>query len=187
MSKKRKPTPKKAWQPLAKDPEAYRESKRAQVAKMARAQFPDLSDKAIDDLMSDETWGNDRYTVSVHYIGGDRDGFVEIAVHNHNRTPHVPWRHLQQIKNEVVGADREAIQLFPAEDRLVDNANEYWIYVYPRGQAPMRKRGIKIGMDRGRSVHYEMPTGFGKSRQAPEMQIAESVTDPDWLIGSRRS
>ena len=122
--------------------------------------------------MSDETWGNARYTVSVHLLDGKRDGFVEIAVHNHNRTPHVPWRHLQQIKNEVVGPDREAVQLFPAEDRLLDTANEYWIYVYPTGDAPMRKRGVKIGMDRGRTVSYEMPTGFGRSRQTPEMEIA---------------
>ena len=172
MSKKRKPTPKKAWQPLVKDPDWARESKRAEVMKMARTQFPDLSDKAIDGLMSDETWGNDRYTVSGHLLDGKRDGFVEIAVHNHNRTPHVPWRHLQQIKNEVVGPDREAVQLFPAEDRLLDTANEYWIYVYPTGDAPMRKRGVKIGMDRGRTVSYEMPTGFGRSRQTPEMEVA---------------
>ena len=169
---KKKPTPKKVWQPLVKDPDWYRGQRLADTIEMVRAQHPDVTDAQVATLMPDETWGNERYTANVHYLDGKRDGFVEIAVHNHNRTPPVPWRHLQQIKNEVVGPDREAVQLFPAEDRLLDTANEYWIYVYPTGQAPMRKRGVKVGMDRGRTVHYEMPSGFGKSRQQPEMEIA---------------
>jgi hypothetical protein len=158
---------------LVKDPDWYRDQKRAEVAETVRAKFPDISDEALDDLISDETWGNDRYTVSVHLLDGDRDGFVEFAVHNHNRTPHVPWRHLQQIKNEVLGPDREAVQLFPAEDRLVDTANEYWLYVYPVGKAPMRDRRTKVGMDYGRNVAYDMPDGFGRSRQSQEMEVGK--------------
>ena len=172
MSKK-KPTPKKVWQPLLKDPEWFREQQRVQVATMIKAQYPDITDGQIDDLMNDETWGNDRYTVTVHFLDGDRDGFVEITIHNHRRTTHIPWRHLQQIKNEVLGPDREAVQLFPAEDRLVDTANEYWLYAYPVGKAPMRNRRTKVGMDHGRNVGYEMPDGFGRSRQSPEMEVAK--------------
>ena len=171
MSKK-KPTPKKVWQPLVLDPDWYREQQRAEVARMVRDQIPDISDERIDDLMNDETWGNDRYTVTVHFLDGDRDGFVELTIHNHRRTTHIPWRHLQQIKNEVLGADREAVQLFPAEDRLVDTANEYWLYAYPTGKAPMRNRRTRLGMDHGRNVGYEMPDGFGRSRQSPEMEVA---------------
>ena len=172
MSKK-KPTPKKVWQPLLKDAEWFREQQRVQVATMIKAQHPDITDSQIDDLMNDETWGNDRYTVTVHFLDGDRDGFVELTIHNHRRTTHIPWRHLQQIKNEVLGADREAVQLFPAEDRLVDTANENWLYAYPVGKAPMRNRRTKVGMDHGRNVGYEMPDGFGRSRQSPEMEVAK--------------
>jgi len=170
---KKKPTPKKVWQPLLRDAEWYREQKRVEVAEMVRAKFPDISDDAIDALMPDETWGNDRYTVNVHLLDADRDGFVELAVHNHRRTPHVPWRHLQQIKDEVMGADREAVQLFPAQGRLVDTANEYWLQVYPTGKAPMRRRGVKLGMDHGRNVSYALPEGFGNSRQSPGMVVAD--------------
>ena len=171
MSKK-KPTPKKVWQPLLKDADWFREQQRVQVATMIKAQHPDITDGQIDDLMNDETWGNDRYTVTVHFLNGDRDGFVEITIHNHRRTTHIPWRHLQQIKNEVLGADREAVQLFPAEDRLVDTANEYWLYAYPVGKAPMRNRRTKVGMDHGRNVGYDIPDGFGRSRQSSEMEVA---------------
>ena len=172
MSRKRKPTPKKVWQPLVRDPDWFREQRLADTTEMVRAQHPDVTDAQVAALMPAETWGNDRYTVNVHYLDGDRDGFVEVGVHNHKRTPHVPWRHLQQIKNEVLGPDREAVQLFPAEDRLVDTANEYWIYVYPVGKAPMRNRRTKVGMDYGRNVAYDIPDGFGRSRQSPQMGVA---------------
>ena len=72
-----------------------------------------------------------------------------------------------------MGADREAVQLFPADDRLVDTANEYWLYVYPVGKAPMRKRGVKLGMDYGRNVAYDKPKGFGASRQSPKMKVMD--------------
>ncbi len=172
MSRKRKPTPKQVWQPLVRDPDWFRKQRLTNTTEMVRAQHPDVTDAQVAALMPDETWGNDRYTVSVRFLNGDRDGFVEIGVHNHKRTPHVPWRHLQQIKNEVLGPDREAVQLFPAEDRLVDTANEFWLYVYPVGKAPMRNRRTKVGMDYGRNVGYDMPDGFGASRQSPPMEVA---------------
>lgn len=39
------------------------------------------------------------------------------------------WRHLQQIKNEIVGREHDGMQLFPAESRLLDTANQYHLYV----------------------------------------------------------
>jgi hypothetical protein len=169
MTKKRKaPTPKKEWEPLTQTPDWAVKAKHEQVLEQARVTFPGV---AVDQLRTPaEVWGSSQYTVTVHYLDDNRDGFVEVGIHNYHRTTHVPWRHIQQIKNEVFGPDREAVQLFPAEDRLLDSANEYWIYVYPTSEAPMRKRGVKIGMDRGRSVNYNMPP-MGKARQAPPMKI----------------
>jgi hypothetical protein len=169
MSKKRKaPTPKKEWEPLTQTPDWAVKAKHEQAMEQARVTFPGV---AVDQLRTPaEVWGSSQYTVTVHYLDDNRDGFVEVGIHNYHRTTHVPWRHIQQIKNEVFGPDREAVQLFPAEDRLLDSANEYWIYVYPTSEAPMRKRGVKIGMDRGRSVNYNMPP-MGKARQAPPMKI----------------
>jgi hypothetical protein len=39
------------------------------------------------------------------------------------------WRHLQRIKNEIVGPENEAAELFPAESRLVDTANQFHLFV----------------------------------------------------------
>ena len=38
------------------------------------------------------------------------------------------WRHMQQIKNELVGKDYEAVEIYPNEKRLVDTANQYHLY-----------------------------------------------------------
>lgn len=48
------------------------------------------------------------------------------------------WRHLQQIKNELVGPECEGVELFPAENRLVDTTNEYhlWVHADPNYRFP---------------------------------------------------
>ncbi len=43
------------------------------------------------------------------------------------------WRDLQRIKNELVAPEREACELYPAESRLVDTANQYHLFVLPAG------------------------------------------------------
>lgn len=51
------------------------------------------------------------------------------------------WRHLQKIKNELVGPENEAIQLHPAESRLHDTANQFHLFVFantwPEAGAPI--------------------------------------------------
>lgn len=58
--------------------------------------------------------------------------FIHLDIHRLDGGPCKNWRHFQQIKNELVGAEHEAIELFPAESRLVDTANEYHLWVHAR-------------------------------------------------------
>lgn len=43
------------------------------------------------------------------------------------------WRDFQRIKNELVGPEHEAVELYPAESRLVDASNQYHLVVLPAG------------------------------------------------------
>jgi len=43
------------------------------------------------------------------------------------------WRHLQQIKNELAGPEREAVELYPAESRKTDTSNKWHLWVLPIG------------------------------------------------------
>jgi hypothetical protein len=44
------------------------------------------------------------------------------------------WRHFQRIKNEVAGPEREALEIYPAESRLIDRGNTYHLWVLPAGE-----------------------------------------------------
>ena len=43
------------------------------------------------------------------------------------------WRELQRIKNELVGAEVEAVEIYPAESRLVDTSNQYHLWCFVGG------------------------------------------------------
>lgn len=45
----------------------------------------------------------------------------------------IPWRDKQRIKNELFGAPRVALEVFPAQDALVDAADAYHLWILPEG------------------------------------------------------
>lgn len=45
----------------------------------------------------------------------------------------IPWAEKQWIKDSLFGNDRLAIEVFPAQSRLVDEANMYHIWVFEKG------------------------------------------------------
>jgi hypothetical protein len=74
-----------------------------------------------------EAWGNDRYFVVVEFFG-DRPKQAHLMIRRHDRAPIHNWSDLQRIKNEVIGPEVEAIELYPAESRLVDTGNTYHLW-----------------------------------------------------------
>jgi hypothetical protein len=42
------------------------------------------------------------------------------------------WRILQEIKNVIIGLEHEAVELYPADQRVVDMPNQYhlWVFAY---------------------------------------------------------
>lgn len=44
------------------------------------------------------------------------------------------WREFQEIKNQIVGEEIEACELYPAESRKVDTSNKYHLWCLPPGQ-----------------------------------------------------
>lgn len=78
-----------------------------------------------------EVWSSDLYSVVV--VRGRLTGQAYLSIKRNDRHVIRDWRHLQQIKNEIVGPEAEAIELFPAEPRLVDQANQYHLWCRPAG------------------------------------------------------
>lgn len=93
----------------------------------------------------DELWTNWVYEAMVkHHPQDDGDPVTHLSLKRMDRAPIRNWRHFQQIKNEVCGPEREGIELFPAESRLADNANQYHMWVLPLGQ--QMPLGFRSGM-----------------------------------------
>jgi hypothetical protein len=72
----------------------------------------------------DGYWGNSMVTVHVQHHANH----AQISYHRHDRAPIHDWRIGQRIKNEVLGPEWEAIEIYPAESRLVDTSNEYHLF-----------------------------------------------------------
>lgn len=58
----------------------------------------------------------------------DRPAMLHISYHRRDRKPARDWRHTQSIKNDIVGDEQEMVEMYPAESRLVDTANEYHLW-----------------------------------------------------------
>lgn len=80
-------------------------------------------------MMSAAVWLNDKYQVSAT----EEDGITHLSIKRIDREPVHDWRDLQQIKNALCGPEREAVEIYPAESRKVDTANQYHLWVLPVG------------------------------------------------------
>lgn len=67
---------------------------------------------------------NSRYQVLVTHDGQ----LTYLSVKRIDQSPVRSWRDLQRIKNELVGYEHEAVELFPAASRTVDLANQYHLF-----------------------------------------------------------
>lgn len=75
---------------------------------------------------------NDLYQVhisNVHY-SAQWPPTIHLSIKRIDREPIHDWRHLQEIKNMLVGPEHDAIEVYPAESKLVDMANQYHLWVF---------------------------------------------------------
>lgn len=87
-----------------------------------------------------EIFLNSRYQVWVRYQD-PQPGWPAMAwlsIKRHDRGPMHDWREFQTIKNELIGPENEAVELYPAESRLNDSANQYhlWVVLDPKFRFP---------------------------------------------------
>jgi hypothetical protein len=113
----------------------------ADVVKTTMAAYPDLTmDEATDMVMegvardlATECWQSDQYTVVVTRGAKVNDGWPPmdwLSIRRRDREPIRDWRHMQAIKTQLCGAEREGVELYPKESRLVDMANQFHMWVF---------------------------------------------------------
>lgn len=106
--------------------------------------------------LPDKVWINSRYEVWMHNRFIRHKGWPPmhwLSIKRRDKEPIRDWRDMQRIKNDLVGAEHEGVELYPAESRLVDTSNQYHMYVladskarFPFGYA---ERAVVEGHDDG--------------------------------------
>ena len=89
-------------------------------------------DAQIKALHAAEVWKNDQFQVIVDRDPPRGEGFpplIHLSIRRLDRKPIRDWRKMQAIKNALVGPDHEGVELYPAESRKLDQANQYHLYV----------------------------------------------------------
>lgn len=84
---------------------------------------------------------------------------IHLSIKRLDRDTIHDWRDLQRIKNELIGAEHEAVELYSAESRLVDTTNQYhlWVLSDPKAAFPfgwtsrLVSDKASVGMARQRS------------------------------------
>lgn len=107
-------------------------------------------------------------------------GWLHLSIKSVDNVPIRDWRHFQRIKDTLAGPHREAVELYPRQDRVVDEANQYHLWVLPLGTEIAI--GFKDGTIAGPSVAGR-PAG-GRQREFEEgdpyrlLQIEDFATLP---------
>ncbi|HJV46622.1 MAG TPA: hypothetical protein VJ824_12985 [Bacillota bacterium] len=81
----------------------------------------------LDRVYRDE---GSKYVVMIRTIETSWGPVEHVCIRNADSTD-IPWREKQRIKNEIFGTDRTALEVFPSESDLVDEANMYHIWILP--------------------------------------------------------
>jgi hypothetical protein len=111
--------------------------------------FPDITRESFEKVMKESQrcacYLNDVYQVMVRPLRAGEHGFgenvdmVHLSIKRIDKQPIHDWRDLQQIKNELIGPECEAMEIYPAESRLVDTANQFhlWCFIDPEVRLPV--------------------------------------------------
>lgn len=84
-----------------------------------------------------EVFTNDRYQVIRRFDHGNgTQTMIHLSIKRLDKEPIHDWRDLQVIKNDLAGPETEAVELYPAESRLVDAANQFHLWCFPGFRFP---------------------------------------------------
>jgi hypothetical protein len=98
----------------------------------------------------------EHYESDLYYVDAIRHlgDILQIMVRRHDWQPVSDWRDKQAIKNQIAGPESEAIELYPAESRVVDYANWAHLWLMPGGEA------FPFGFSKGN--RSSAPQGLGQ-------------------------
>lgn len=90
----------------------------------------DKAEEYLDIYQTQTYYRNDVYQVTVSLpVSSPFGPVIHLSVLRYDKEPVHSWADMQTIKNQIVGEEFEAVELYPAESRLVDHGAEYHLWV----------------------------------------------------------
>ena len=92
------------------------------------------AERQVQQLRCQSIFLSETYQVNVqllrHPFGPNLGDVAWLSIKRRDREVVRDWRELQAIKNAIVGPGHEGFELYPAESRLVDTANQFHLFVF---------------------------------------------------------
>lgn len=110
----------------------------------------EAAQEQVEKLRGQAIYMNERYQVNVQALpapfGPDTGDVFWLSIKRRDRAAIHDWRELQAVKNQIVGDEHEGFELYPAESRLVDTANQYhlWVFADPKVRLPVGFRAREV-------------------------------------------
>ena len=146
------------------------------IRESIRHLHPDATDEEVERRTADmllnhhyeNVWLNSTYQVNVRDVEGEGilPGTTWLSIKRRDKEPIHDWRDLQEIKTKLCGPEREAVEVYPAESRVVDTANQFHLWVLPEGQR------VPFGFDDGRIIS-DTPMAAGAKQRPRERSLSK--------------
>lgn len=96
-----------------------------------------VSDARSVDRPWDDDWDwGETYTTQLCHSLRSLGSIPHLKVRRQDGRDGISWDALQRIKNDVVGPDEVAIEIFPPADQVVNDANIRHLWIVPPGFLP---------------------------------------------------
>lgn len=151
------------WKPLMEVHHSQFKAPAPELVEICMKQY-NIDEPAARAMLDDEQtryrfFTNDIYQVQVAPTGDNGD-CLHLNIRRRDGGMVKDWRHFQEIKNQIAGPDREAVEIYPAEDRKVDTCNKWHLWVLPEGHR------VNFGWEK-RDISYDELRGVPGLRQRP--------------------
>jgi hypothetical protein len=136
-------------------------------------------------VLVERVWRNDRCMVLAHSLpsvmfkdpNGDPIMITHLAMVGTKDHVDLTWDEAQRAKAELLGANTEAIELYPAEDRVMEGLTERHLWVFPPGvKFPL---GFVPQNVRVRPDERDAEGNLVVRRLTPEELAAEAAARPE--------
>ena len=150
---------------LSLDPGTWQQLSRPEPASLPWEKLRYTGDEDAGHGLVHECWENTRYHCSVRrFTKGwflKNQPYIVIGISNADESARHDWRDFQSIKNDICGRDWEGVELYPAESRLKDPSNRFYLWCCARGLLDFGLPGgrLVLGADEAIAPQRPFPRG----------------------------